>query len=171
MTSANQAPTFTSTHISAVDDLGRVLLPQVWREALAEREVGIILLSDGRDEHRLVVYPCPGGVSGTFPPAPTPAWGVLPPRGEFVHTVDCKGRFCTPTPLREHCQGKLLLLKGCQDHFVASLHERMSEDVDMINGVREYLWPESARDDVLPFLGRTTDGELPNRENLERLLT
>jgi hypothetical protein len=70
-------------------------------------------------------------------------------------------------PIREHCQGKLLLLKGCQDHFAASLHERMVEGVDTIQKVRECLWPETVRDDVLPFLEHTADGELMNRENLK----
>jgi len=116
---------FTGTETGFLDDHGRLVLPQVWRDAFAECKIAIILLSDGRDEHRLVVYPCPSGVPGTSRPAHTPDWGDLPPRGEFVHAVDAKGRFCTPAQFHKHCQGKQILLKGCQDHFVVTPHDRL----------------------------------------------
>jgi hypothetical protein len=34
-------------------------------------------------------------------------------------------------------------MKGCNDHFVITPHERKTEGVDTIKGVREYLWPET----------------------------
>ena len=143
MTTDNKPPIFSETHIAYVDDFGRVILPQEWREVLAEHEIGMILLSDGRDEHRLVVYLCPSRLRDSWRSAPTSAWGDLLAWGEFVHRVDSKGRFITPTQFREHCQSKLLLLKGCNDHFIISPHERKLEGVDTIKGVREYLWPET----------------------------
>ena len=142
MTPNNSQPTFTGTETGFVDDLGRVILPQVWRDALADREICIILLSDGKEDHRLVIYPCPMGKPGIFLPEWNHTWGDLPPRGESTRRVDPKGRFCLPA-IREHWKGKLLLLKGCQNHIVASPHERMKEGVDTIKGVREYLWPET----------------------------
>lgn len=118
MTSDNQPLTFTGTETGFLDDQGRLVLPQMWREALAGREIGIFLLSDGEDEHRLVVYPCPDGMPSAFHPEPNPAWGDVPLHGEFQHRADLKGRIFTPCQFRERFTGKYVTVEGCQNHFV-----------------------------------------------------
>lgn len=108
---------FAGTHPGFVDDTGRVCLPPEWRDALASTEIGMLLLSDGED-HRLVVYPCPGGITDVFLPEPHPAWGGLPPRGEYIHRVDPKGRFSLPGLFRERIVGAEVVAMGCQSHIV-----------------------------------------------------
>ena len=118
MTPNNSQPTFTGTETGYVDELGRLVLPQKWREALADCEIGNLLLSNGEDDLRLVVYPNPGGRPGSCYPSPTPAWGNLSTRGEFQHRADCKGRINTPYQFRERFSGKNVMLDGCQTHIV-----------------------------------------------------
>ena len=109
---------FNGTDTGFVDKLGRFVLSQKWREALADCEISILLLSNGEDDLRLVVYPCPGGIPGIFFPLPNSAWGDLPPRGEFSYRVDPKGRICIPARCRQQFAGRNVMFVGCQNHFV-----------------------------------------------------
>lgn len=117
--------TFTENSAAIMDDDGRLVFPQKWREALAEHEISVLLLSDG-SEFQLAVFPCP--LSTLSPPLleANPAWGDMFPFGVFSRHVDPKGRFTVPFLFQESCTGKQLSLVGCQTHLLVQTRLRQN---------------------------------------------